>query len=81
MLGGFVDAGDLALLPPVPLVERFGRLDFICNDLLVEKGPRILVPVDPPLRFEESLELEDPVEDLESLVLYLNRLLEQLGHV
>jgi protein ImuB len=70
---------DLALLPPVPLVERLGQAGLHLQRLARGEGTGILVPVDPPLRFEESLELEDPVEDLESLVFILNRLLEQLG--
>ena len=70
---------DLALLPPVPLVERLGQAGLHLQRLARGEGTGMLVPVDPPVRFEESLELEDPVEDLESLVFILNRLLEQLA--
>jgi len=70
---------DLVLLPPVPLIERLGQAGLHLQRLARGEGTVVLVPVDAPLRFEESLELEDPVENLESLVFILNRLLEQLG--
>src|SRR5258708_6754041 len=70
---------DLALLPPVPLVERLGQAGLILQRIARGEGSGMLVPVDPPLRFEESLELEEPVENLESLGFILNRLLEQIG--
>ena len=70
---------DLALLPPVPLIERLGQAGLHLQRLARGEGTVVLVPADAPLRFEESLELEDPVEDLEALVFILNRLLEQLA--
>jgi protein ImuB len=70
---------DLVLLPPVPLVERLGQAGLHLQRLARGEVTGVLVPTDAPLRFEESLELEDPVEDLESLVFILNRLLEQLA--
>jgi protein ImuB len=70
---------DLVLLPPVPLVERLGQAGLHLQRLARGEVIAMLVPVDPPLRFEESLEFEDPVENLESLVFVLSRLLEQLA--
>jgi protein ImuB len=70
---------DLVLLPPVPLIERLGQAGLHLQRLARGEGTVVLVPADVPLRFEESLELEDPVEDLEALVFILNRLLEQLA--
>jgi protein ImuB len=70
---------DLALLPPVPLVERLGQSGLHLQRLARAETTRTLVPVDPPLRFAESLEFEDSVTDLESLVFVLNRLLEQIS--
>lgn len=55
---------DLALLLPVPLVERLGQSGLHLQRLARGEVSRTLVPVDPPLRFEESLECEDAVEDL-----------------
>jgi hypothetical protein len=40
---------------------------------------RVLIRVDPPRRFEERIELEDSIEDLEFLALILNRLLNQIS--
>ena len=38
-----------------------------------------LTSLDPPLKFEERLNLEESIENLESLALILNCLLEQIG--
>jgi len=70
---------DLVLLPPVPLVERLGQAGLHLQRLARGEVIDVLVPTDAPLSFEESLELEDPVENLESLVFILNRLLEQIA--
>lgn len=76
---GIRQCRDLALLPPVPLVERLGQAGLHLQSLARGEGTTLLVPVDPPLRFEESMELEDPIEDLESLVFIIGRLLDQIG--
>jgi protein ImuB len=70
---------ELALLPPVPLTERLGQAGLHLQRLARGEVTRTLVPVDPPLKFQESLEFEDSVEDMESLVFVLNRLLEQIS--
>lgn len=70
---------DLALLPPVALTERLGQVGLRLQRLARGEINRTLVPVDPPLIFQETLEFEDSVEDLESLVFVLNRLLEQIS--
>jgi len=70
---------DLALLPPVPLVERLGQAGLHLQRLAGVEVNRTLVPVDPPLRFAENFEFEDSVEDLNSLLFVINRLLEQIG--
>ncbi len=70
---------DLASLPTVPLVERLGQAGLQLQRLARGESARMLVPVEPPPKFEESLELEDPIENLESLGLVLDRLLVQIG--
>ncbi len=70
---------DLALLPPVPLVERLGQHGLHLQRLARGEVTGVLVPIEAPLRFEESMEFEDPVEDLESLIFVINRHLEQIG--
>jgi protein ImuB len=62
----------------VDLVERLGQPGLHLQRLASGKISRTLVPVDPPLRFEESFEFEDSIEDLDSLLLVLNRLLKQI---
>ncbi len=69
---------DLATLPAVPLVERLGQTGLHLQKLARGEVNRTLVPVDPAPRFEETVELEDSVDDLESLAFILNRLLKQL---
>lgn len=70
---------ELALLPPVPLSERLGQVGLHLQRLARGEVTRTLAPTDPPLKFQESLEFEDSVEELESLVFVLNRLLEQIS--
>jgi protein ImuB len=70
---------DLALLPPVPLVERLGQAGLHLQKLTRSEIVRTIVPVDPPLLFQESLEFDDAVEDLDALVFVLDRLLVQIS--
>jgi protein ImuB len=70
---------DLASLPTVPLIERLGQAGLQLQMLARGESARLLVPVEPPLKFEESLELDDPIEDLEALGFVLNQLLEPIG--
>jgi protein ImuB len=68
----------LAQLPPIPLSERLGREGLRLQKLARGEGWRPLVPTDPPLHFEEAVELEHPLEMLEPLAFVLNRMLESL---
>jgi protein ImuB len=67
----------LAALPAVSLSERLGRYGVRLQQLANGTLMRELALADPPLTFEESIELENPVENLESLLFLLSRLLEQ----
>jgi len=68
----------LAALPEIALSERLGQ-DGIRLQQLARGGiSRSLVPVEPPLAFEEAIELEYPLVLLEPLAFLLSRLLEQL---
>ena len=69
---------DLAALPEAGLVERMGAEGVRLQRLARGAGNRRLIPASPPARFEESLELDHPVETLEPLSFLLARLLEQL---
>jgi protein ImuB len=69
---------DLAALPDVALSERLGQAGIHLQALARGATSRTLVPVEPPLIFEEVIELEYPLVLLEPLAFLLGRLLEQL---
>jgi protein ImuB len=69
---------DLAALPDVALSERLGQAGIHLQKLACGATSRTLVPVEPPLIFEEVIELEYPLVLLEPLAFLLGRLLEQL---
>lgn len=68
----------LAALPAVAVAERLGQAGVELQKLARGEGAHTLRPIEPPLHFEETLELEHPVELLEPLAFVLARLLEQL---
>jgi protein ImuB len=69
---------DLAALPPVALNERLGQSGLHLQRLAQGATSRTLVPAEPPLIFQETIELEHPLVLLEPLAFLLGRLLEQL---
>jgi protein ImuB len=69
---------DLAALPDVALSERLGQAGIHLQTLARGATSRTLVPAEPPLIFEEVIELEYPLVLLEPLAFLLGRLLEQL---
>jgi protein ImuB len=70
---------DLALLPPVPITERLGQTGLHLQRLARGEVTRTLLPVVAPLVFQESVEFEEAVENLESLLFVFNGLLEQIS--
>jgi len=68
----------LALLPPVPVVQRLGQQGLLLQKLARGESRRPLSPAEETRDFVESFEFEEPVENLESLTFILNRLLQQL---
>ncbi len=69
---------DLASLPAVALSERLGRRGLELQRKTCGGSHRTLVPCDPPLVFEEAMELEFPLVLLEPLAFLLSRMLDQL---
>ena len=69
---------ELAALPEVELSERLGQDGLELQQRGSGQSHRTLVPADPPLQFEEVLELEFPLVLLEPLAFVLNRMVEQL---
>lgn len=67
-----------ASLPEIAIAERLGPEGVYLQTIARGEGSRTLAPAEATLCFEEAVELEYPVEDLEALAFVLNRLLEQL---
>ena len=68
----------LCALPEVALSERLGRRGVGLQQLARGVISRTLVPVEPPLIFEEAMELDHPLVLLEPLAFLLAHMLDQL---
>ncbi len=75
---GVRDFRTLALLPEHALAARLGNAGSRLQRLARGAGMRTLALCEPPMHFQEAMELESAVETLEPLSFLLNRLLEQL---
>jgi protein ImuB len=75
---GIQTCGDLASLAPADLHARFGCDGVALHALACGEDPRPLVPSRPVERFEERLDLEWPIDELEPLSFVLARLLDPL---
>ena len=71
--------GELAALPAADLAARLGRGALAWQAVARGDDTRPLVPALPEERFDATLELEWPIEALESLSFVLTRLLEPLS--
>lgn len=68
----------LAALPVLQLPERLGQEGIHLHQWAQGAGIRAMVLAEPVTTFEEELELDDSVEELEPLSFLLGRLLDQL---
>lgn len=75
---GLKTLGDLASLPSVELSERLGQAGIVWQRLAHGEDLQPLVPALPDEYYEESLELDWPIDQLEPLSFVLGRLLETL---
>jgi protein ImuB len=75
---GIRDFKSLAALPSIELTERLGQYGLHLQRLARGAVMRELVPATLPASFQESTELDEPIELLEPLAFALNGLLEQL---
>jgi protein ImuB len=75
---GLKSVQEVAALPVLQLSERLGQEGVRLRELARGAWVRSLVLAEPTLRFEEEMELEDSVEELEPLSFLLGRLLDQL---
>src|ERR1051325_5059774 len=77
-LWGIRTFADLARLPLAGVAERLGQEGVRLQKLAQGQTHRNLNLVRPPVGFEQSLELEHPISELEPLSFILSRLLNQL---
>jgi protein ImuB len=77
-LWGVRNLRALCALPEVALSERMGQTGPHLQQLARGAISRTLVPVEPPLIFEEAMELEHPLVLLEPLAFLLAHMLDQL---
>jgi protein ImuB len=68
----------LAALPAAALSERLGQAGLCLQQLARGAMQRTLAPADPPLKFEETAELEYPIALLDPLAFVLSHMLENL---
>jgi len=69
---------ELAMLPLAGVAERLGQEGVRLQTLAQGRARRALNLIRPPAGFEQSLQLEHPVSELEPLSFILSRLLNQL---
>ena len=70
---------DLAALPPLGIAERLGPQGLHLRELARGEFDRKLLPLEDPLRFEDQVELDYPVDLLEPLAFVLARLVNSLA--
>lgn len=75
---GIRNLRGFSTLPELAISERLGEKGVHLQRLARGAVTRTIVPVDPPLVFEEAIELENPVILLEPLAFLLARLLDQV---
>ncbi|HEX3985722.1 MAG TPA: DNA polymerase Y family protein [Acidobacteriaceae bacterium] len=75
---GIATLGDLAELPEKELIARLGQEGRRLRQLARGEARHLLVPAEPVLALAEQMELEAPVELLDSLLFVLSVLLDQL---
>jgi protein ImuB len=76
---GLRTLGDLAALPDAAVAARLGQRGVAWQKLARGEDARPLVPAAPEERFEQALDLEWPIEELEPLSFVLGRLMEPLS--
>jgi len=76
---GICTCAALAALPVLQLSERLGQEGVRLHELARGESVRSIVLTEPEIHFEEEMELEDAVEELEPLSFLLGRLLDQLS--
>jgi protein ImuB len=76
---GLGTLGEVAALPSDAMAARLGQQGVRWQRLARGEDPRPLLPVVPEERFEQTIDLEWPIEGLEPLSFVLGRLMEPLA--
>ena len=77
-LWGVRTFGMLAALPEKELISRLGQEGKRLRQLALGQRPHFFCPLETAFSLEECMELDTPVEQLESLLFAVNAMLEQL---
>lgn len=77
-LWGIRTLGMLAELPERELIARMGQAGKRCRLLARGEFPHLFLPAETPFVLEERMELDTPVEILESILFVLGAMLEQV---
>lgn len=79
-LWGIRTLGMLANLPEKALIARMGQAGKRLRQLARGEMPHLFQPVEPAFTLQEQMELDSPVELLDSLLFVIGVMLEQLIH-
>jgi protein ImuB len=77
-LWGIRTLGMLAMLPEKELISRLGQAGKRLRKMARGEMPHLFQPVEPAFKLEERMELDSPVEILDTLMFVVNIMLEQL---
>jgi len=77
-LWGIRTLGSLAALPEKELIARMGQDGKRLRQLARGEHPHLFQPVEPPFTLDERVELDAPVDLLDSLLFIANMMLDQL---
>jgi protein ImuB len=77
-LWGIRTLGMLAVLPEKELIARMGQEGKRLRRLAQGELPHLFVPLEPEFRLQEQMELDTPIELLDSLLFVVGVMLEQL---
>ena len=75
---GVSTLGALAALPETALISRLGQEGKRLRLLALGEATHLFLPLEPTFQLQEKIELDSPVEVLESLLFVVSAMLEQL---
>lgn len=75
---GIHNLGMLAALPERELISRIGQSGKRLRQMARGEMPHLFQPVEPAFALEERMELDSPIEILDTLMFVVNSMLEQL---